>query len=67
MPPEAEVLGDGSIRRQEPLGMTGGLEPLHALFPLPRRPMRVLIPVVEITTLAMLSPGENLALGCASF
>jgi hypothetical protein len=42
-----------------------GLEPLHASFTLARRPMRVLTPVVEITTLAMLHPGQYLTLGRA--
>src|SRR5215475_4726822 len=32
------------------------------MFPLPRRPMRVLAPVIEIPTLAMLDPWEHLPL-----
>jgi hypothetical protein len=65
MPPASEVLGNGAIRRQKALGMTRGFEPLHATLALARRPMRVLAPVIEITTLAMLHPWENLALGRA--
>ena len=29
-----EVLGDGTIRGQETLGLSWGLKPLHAPFPL---------------------------------
>jgi hypothetical protein len=63
MPSWAEVLGNGAIRREKPLGMPRRFEPLHAILALPRRPMRVLAPVIEIPTLAMLYPRENLALG----
>ena len=65
MPSRAEVLGDGTIRRQKALGMTGGFEPLHPPLPLARWPVRVLAPVIEITTLAMLYPWEHLACGRA--
>jgi hypothetical protein len=37
-------------------------KPLHAIFVLPRGPMRVLTAVVEIATLAVFDPGQNLAL-----
>jgi hypothetical protein len=53
MPSRAEVLGNGTIRRQKALGMTGGFEPLHATLTLTRRPMRILTPVIEVATLAM--------------
>ena len=62
MPSWSKVLGNGTIRRQKTLGMTCGLEPLHAILPLARRPMRVLTPVIEIATLAMFHPrGESRA------
>ena len=63
MPPRSEVLGDGSISRQESLGVTGGFEPLHAPLTLTRRPVRVLTAIVEVATLAMLHPRQYLALG----
>jgi len=65
MPSRSEVLGDGSISRQKPLGVTRRFEPLQATLALTRRAMRVLTTVIEIATLAMLFPWENLALGCA--
>ena len=65
MPPRSEVLGHGSIGRQKALGMSRGLEPLHAILPLARRPMGVLTPVVEIATLAMFHTGQYVALGRA--
>ena len=57
----AEMLGNGAIRRQKPLRMSRRFKPLHAIFALPRRPMRVLTAVVEIATLAVYS-GEDLTL-----
>ena len=45
--------------------MAGRFEPLHPILALTRRPMRVLTPIIEITTLAMFHPGEDLALGRA--
>ena len=65
MPSRLEVLGNGAMRRQKSLGMLRGLKLLHAMFSLPGRPMRVLAPVIEIPTLTMLDPWENLALGGA--
>ena len=56
MPSGSEVLGHGSIRGQKTLGMPRGFDPLHAILALPRRPMRVLAPVIELPTLAMLYP-----------
>src|SRR5262249_33170982 len=56
----AKVLGNGTIRGQESLGMPCGLEPLHAMLPLARRPMGVLTPVIERATLAMFHPGQDL-------
>src|SRR5262245_2260918 len=63
MPSWSEVLGNRTIRGQKALGMTRRLEPLHAIFALPRGPVRVLAAVIEIATLAMLHPGQNLPLG----
>ena len=54
MPSWSEVLGNGSIRGQKARGMPRGRKRLHATLPLARRPMRVLTPVIERATLAML-------------
>jgi hypothetical protein len=62
MPSRSEVLGDGSIRRQKTLGMPRRFEALHAPLALPRRPMRVFTPVIEVATLTMFDPRQNLAL-----
>jgi hypothetical protein len=62
MPSRAEVLGNGSIRREKTLGMTGGFEPLHATLPLARRLMRILTPVIEIATLAVFHSRQQLLL-----
>ena len=56
------MLGNGAIRRQKPLSMARRFKPLHAIFALPRGPMRVLTAVVEIATLAVFDPGQDLAL-----
>src|ERR671924_1644815 len=61
MPPGSEVLGNGSIRREKALGMTGRFEPLHATLPLPRGPMGVLTPVIEVATLPVFHPWQHLA------
>src|SRR5262249_20538682 len=58
----AEVLGDGAIGRQKTLGMARGLEPLHPTLTLPRRPMGVFTPVIEVTTLTVFHPGQDLPL-----
>src|SRR5215813_4766158 len=65
MPSGAEVLGNGAIRRQKTLGMPGRFEPLHAILTLPRGAMRVLTAVVQIATLAMFHPRQDLPLGRA--
>ena len=57
-----EVVGDRSVRRQKALGMPGRGEPLHTTLALTRGPMRVLTAVVEIATLAVFDPGQDLAL-----
>lgn len=61
--PRAEVLRDGTIHCEEPLGLAGGLKPLHAPFPLPRRLMGVFRPVVQIAMLPMLNAGQALVYG----
>src|SRR5262245_24559942 len=65
MPSRSEVLGNGTIRGQKALGMSRRLEPLHAILTLPRGPMRVLTAVIEVATLPMFHPGQDLALGRA--
>jgi hypothetical protein len=45
-PSWTEVLGNGTIRGQEALGVPGGLEPLHPPFPLARGLMGVLSAVI---------------------
>ena len=59
----AEVLQDGTVGREEPLGITWGLEPLHTPLPLSRRLMRVLGAIVEIPMLAMFHPWKDLVEG----
>src|SRR5262245_946049 len=44
MPSGAEGLGDGSIRREKPLGMTSRFASLHAILTLPRGTMQMLTP-----------------------
>jgi hypothetical protein len=68
MPSWSEVLGDGSISRQKTLGMTRGFKPLHPALALPCRAMRVFTSVIEIATLTMFDPRQNLALrGAVTF
>ena len=62
MPSGAKVVGNGAIRGQKSLGMPCGLEPLHAIFSLACGSVRVLTAVVEIATLAVFDPGQDLAL-----
>ena len=62
MPPRAKVLGNGTIRGQKALGMPRRLEPLHAILTLTRRTIRILTPVVQIATLAVFDPGQELPL-----
>ena len=59
----AEVLQDGTVGREEPLGMTWGLEPLHASLPLAGRLVGVLRTIIEIPVLAMFYSRQDLALG----
>ena len=64
MPSRVEVLGNRSICREKTLGLAGRFELLHATLPLARRPMRLLTSIMEIATLAMFHPGQQLAFGC---
>jgi hypothetical protein len=59
----AEVLHDGTIRREEAVGVTGGFEPLHAPFALARRLMGVLGAIIEIAVLPMFHARQELSLG----
>ena len=59
----AEVLRDGPIGREEPLGVPRGLKPLHAPLALAGRLVRVLRPVIEIAMLAMVHPRQKFSLG----
>ena len=63
MPAGTKVLGDGTIRREEALGVSWRFEPLHAPFPLAGGLVRVLRPIVEIPVLAVFYPREDLSLG----
>src|SRR5215813_11283780 len=62
MPSGAEVLSDGSIRRQKALGMSRRFKPLHAILALACGAMRVLTAVVEIAAPAVFDSGQDLAL-----
>jgi hypothetical protein len=63
MPAWPDVVGNGAVSREETLRMPGGFEPLHVVLALPRRTMGVLTPVIQIATLAVFDPGQDLPLG----
>ena len=63
MPTWTEMLGDGTIGGEKPLGVARGLEPLHAPLPLAGRLVGVLRAIIEIPVLAMFYPWKDLALG----
>ena len=63
----AEVLQDGTVGREEPLGMPRGLEPLHASLPLTGGLVGVLRSIIEIAVLAMFYSWENLLLSCSGW
>src|SRR5215510_12647824 len=65
MPSRSKVLGNGAVGRQKTLGMPRGFKPLHAIFPLARWPMRVLTAVIEIPTLTVFHPRQDLPFGRA--
>jgi hypothetical protein len=54
-----EVLRDGTIGREESLGVTQRLEPLHAPLPLAGGLMGVFGPIVQIAVLAVLYTGQD--------
>jgi len=62
MPARAEMLSNGTIGREELLGVPRRLEPLHAPLPLAGGLMGVLRAVIEIPMLAVLHPRQNLLL-----
>jgi hypothetical protein len=62
MPTRANVLGHGTTRGQETLGLPWRLKPLHAPLPLAGGLMSMLRTVVEITVLTVPHPGQHLAL-----
>jgi hypothetical protein len=53
VPSRAEVLGNGTIRGKEPLGLPGRLEPLPAPLALPGELMGVFRPVIQAAMLAV--------------
>src|SRR5215471_13277708 len=65
MPSGSKVLGNRSVRRQKALGMTRRLQPLHTILTLTRGTMGMLTPVVQIATLAVFDPGQDLSFGRA--
>jgi hypothetical protein len=58
-------LGNGTIGRQELLGVSRRFKPLHAPLPLAGGLMGVFGPVVEIAVLPMLDTGQEFPLRCA--
>src|SRR3989442_12616832 len=62
MPARTEMLGDGAIGGEEPLGVPRGLEPLQASLPLAGGLVGVFRAIVEIPMLAMFHPREDLSL-----
>jgi hypothetical protein len=63
MSARAEVLGDGIIGREEPLGVARCFEPLHPSLPLSCGLMGVLRAIIEIAMLTLFYPWEDLPLG----
>ena len=60
----AEVLGDGAIRGEEPLGVSWGLEPLHPPLSLTGGLVRIFRAVIQGPVLAMFYAGQELSPGC---
>jgi hypothetical protein len=54
MAPRSEVLGNRPIGGEKPLGVPGGLEPLHPPLPLAGGLVGILYPVIERAVLAVL-------------
>jgi hypothetical protein len=63
MSPRAEVRCDGTIGREEALGVSWRFEPLPAPFPLAGGLVRILRAIIKIAILAMFYSGKNLSLG----
>ena len=59
------MLGNRAIGREKALGVSWGLEALHAPFALPCWLMGILSAVVEIAMLVVFHPGKDLAFGGA--
>jgi hypothetical protein len=57
------MLRHGTLGGEEPLGLPGRLEPLHAPLPLAGGLVRMLRPMVQIAVLAMFHTGHDLAQG----
>jgi hypothetical protein len=57
-----EMLGDGAIGGEEPLGVARGFESPHTPLPLASGLVRVLSAVVEIPMLPMFHPREEFSL-----
>ena len=53
---------DHAVRREEPLGLPGCLEPLHPPLSSPARPMRVLRAIAEVAAAPLSDLGQELAL-----
>src|SRR5215211_2232392 len=58
----AEMLGNGTIRGEESLGVPRGFEGLHPPLPLPGGLVRILRAVIEVPVLAVLHPRQQLLL-----
>src|SRR5262245_59429106 len=57
------MLGDGTIGGEEPLGVSGGLKPLHPSLTLAGRLVGVLGAVIEISMLPMVHPRQEFPFG----
>jgi hypothetical protein len=57
-----EMLSAKPIRGEKPLGMSGGLEAVHAPLALPRLVVRILGAVVHVLVLPMFSPRQDVPL-----
>jgi hypothetical protein len=53
MPTRTEMAIDHAVRREEPLGLPGQLEPLHLPLPSPRSLARVLCAVIQVADAPM--------------
>jgi hypothetical protein len=61
----SEVLGDGTIRGQKPVGVLWRLKPLHAPLPLARRLVGIFRPIIEVAVLPMFHTRQDLPLRSA--